>query len=41
MLKEFRELSNGVQEMKSTHAAAVEAAKRAEEMKTQTDFYRI
>ena len=41
MLKEFRELSNGVQEMKSTHAAAIEAAKRAEEMKTQTDFYRI
>ena len=41
MLKEFRDLSNGVQEMKSTHAAAVEAAKRAEEMKTQTDFYRI
>lgn len=40
-LKEFRELSNNVSEMKNIHAAAVEAAKRAEEMKNQQDFYRI
>ena len=40
-LKEFRELQNNVSEMRSIHAAAVEAAKRAEELRTQQDFYRI
>ena len=41
LIKEFQTLSNGVQEMKLTHAAAVEAAKRAEEMKSESDFYRM
>ena len=41
LIKEFQVLSNGVQEMKLTHAAAVEAAKRAEEMKSESDFYRM
>lgn len=40
-LKEFRELQNNVSEMRSIHAAAVEASKRAEELRTQQDFYRI
>ena len=40
-LKEFRELQNNVSEMRSIHSAAVEAFKRAEELRTQQDFYRI
>ena len=41
LLKEFQELSSNVQEMRQTHAAAIEAAKRAEEMRTEKDFYKI
>ena len=41
LLKEFQQLSSNVQEMRQTHAAAIEAAKRAEEMRTEKDFYKI
>ena len=40
-LKEFQKLQTDISEMRSIHAAAVEAAKRAEELRTQQDFYRI
>lgn len=41
LMESYNELSGNVALMKATHDAAVEAAKRAEEMRTQQDFYRI
>ena len=41
MMKQYSVLENNIAEMKATNDAAVEAAKRAEEMKNKQDFYRI
>jgi outer membrane murein-binding lipoprotein Lpp len=40
-LDEFHQLSANVAVMRATNDAAVEAAKRAEEMKDNLAFYRI
>ena len=41
MMEEYKNLSNNVAVLRATNDAAVEAAKRAEEMKNQLSFYRI
>ena len=41
LMKEYEMLGNNVANMRATHDAAVEAAKRAEEMKDSQNFYRI
>ena len=41
MMKEYKTLEENVSQMKATNDAAIAAAKRAEELKDQQDYYRI
>jgi hypothetical protein len=41
MMEQYKTLGENVAQMRATNDAAVAAAKRAEAMKTQQDFYRI